>query len=73
MAVQAAKAGKPVLSEKPLDVRIDAADEAIAATQAAGVIYGGIFQERFTRDAQKLKQAIDAGAFGEIILACAET
>ncbi len=73
MAVQAAKAGKHVLSEKPLDVWIDAVDEAIAATKAAGVVYGGIFQERFTADAQKLKRAVDSGAFGEIVLACAET
>ncbi|MES2462381.1 MAG: Gfo/Idh/MocA family oxidoreductase [Armatimonadota bacterium] len=73
MAVQAAKAGKHVLSEKPLDVWIDAVDEAIAAAKAAGVVYGGIFQERFTADAQKLKRAIDSGAFGEIVLACAET
>ncbi|MBC8101053.1 MAG: Gfo/Idh/MocA family oxidoreductase [Cytophagales bacterium] len=73
MAVQAAKAGKHVLSEKPLDVWIDAVDEAIAATRAAGVVYGGIFQERFTQDAQKLKRAVDSGAFGEIVLACAET
>lgn len=73
MAVQAAKAGKHVLSEKPLDVWIDAVDEAIAATTAAGVVYGGIFQERFTADAQKLKRAVDSGAFGDIILACAET
>lgn len=73
MAVQAARAGKHVLSEKPLDVWIDAVDEAIAATKAAGVVYGGIFQERFTADAQRLKRAVDSGAFGEIILACAET
>jgi UDP-N-acetyl-2-amino-2-deoxyglucuronate dehydrogenase len=73
MAVRAAQAGKHVLSEKPLDVWIDAVDEAIAATRAAGVTYGGIFQERFTADAQKLKRAITAGAFGEIVLACAET
>ncbi len=73
MAVQAAKAGKHVLSEKPLDIWIDAVDEAITATRDAGVVYGGIFQERFTRDAQKLKRAVDAGAFGEIVLACAET
>lgn len=73
MATQAAKAGKHVLSEKPLDVWIDAVDEAIAAAKAAGVVYGGIFQERFTADAQRLKRAITAGALGEIVLACAET
>jgi len=73
MAVQAAKAGKHVLSEKPLDVWIDQVDEAIEATRAAGVVYGGIFQERFTKDAQKLKRAVSSGAFGDIVLACAET
>lgn len=73
MATQAAKAGKHVLSEKPLDVWIDAVDEAIAAAKEAGVTYGGIFQERFNADVLKVKRAIEAGAFGEIVLACAET
>ena len=73
MAVLAARAGKHILSEKPLDVWIDAADQAIAAAEAAGVVYGGIFQERFSPAARKVKKAIDAGAFGEIVLACAET
>ena len=73
MAVQAARAGKHVLSEKPLDVWIDAVDEAIAAAKSAGVVYGGIFQERFSPAARKVKRAVDAGAFGEIVLACAET
>lgn len=73
MAVQAARAGKHILSEKPLDVWIDAVDQAIAAAKEAGVVYGGIFQERFSTGARKVKRAIDAGAFGEIVLACAET
>jgi len=73
MAVQAARAGKHVLSEKPLDMWIGAVDEAIEATDKAGVVYGGIFQERFSPAARRVKRAIDAGAFGEIVLACAET
>ena len=73
MAVQAAHAGKHVLSEKPLDVWIGAVDEAIAAAKAAGIVYGGVFQERFSPAARKVKRAIDAGAFGDIVLACAET
>ncbi len=73
MAVQAARAGKHVLSEKPLDVWIESADRAIAACRAAGVTYGGVFQERFSPAARKVKRAIDAGALGEIVLACAET
>ena len=73
MAVQAAQAGKHVLSEKPLDVWIENVDRAIAACEKAGVTYGGIFQERFSPAARKVKRAIDAGAFGDIVLACAET
>jgi len=73
LATLAAKAGKHILSEKPLDVWIDAVDEAIAAAEAVGVVYGGIFQERFSPAVRKVKAAIVAGAFGEIVLACAET
>ena len=73
MAVQAARAGKHVLSEKPLDIRLGAVDEAIAVAKEAGIVYGGVFQERFSPAARKVKRAIDAGAFGEIVLACAET
>lgn len=73
MAVLAARAGKHILSEKPLDVWLDKADAAIEAAQKAGVVYGGIFQERFSPGARRVKRAIDAGAFGEIVLACAET
>ena len=47
MAMQIARAGKHILSEKPLDVWLDPVDKAIAAAKAAGVVYGGIFQERF--------------------------
>lgn len=73
MAARAARAAKHVLSEKPLDVWIDAVDEAIAAANQAGIVYGGVFQERFSPAARKVKQAVDSGAFGEIVLACAET
>lgn len=73
MAVQIAQSGRHALSEKPLDVWLDQADMAIEAAKKAGVVYGGIFQERFAPDAMRLKRAIDGGAFGEIVLACAET
>ena len=73
MATQAAQSGKHILSEKPLDVWLDPVDKAIAAAKAAGVTYGGIFQERFSPAAQKVKRAVEAGVFGDLILACAET
>lgn len=73
MAAQAAHAGKHVLSEKPLDVWLAPLDEAIAAAQKAGVVYGGIFNKRFTPAARKVKRAIDAGALGDVVLVGAET
>jgi predicted dehydrogenase len=73
MAIQAAQAGKHVLSEKPLDIRVEQIDKAIEAAATAGIVYGGIFNTRFAPASQKLKRAIDAGAFGKIVLACAET
>lgn len=73
MAVSIAKAGKHILSEKPLDVWIDQVDLAIEAAEAAGVTYGGIFQERFSPGAQKVRRAAEHGVFGRIVLACAET
>jgi len=73
MAVQAAKAGKHILSEKPLDVWLPPIDAAIAAAKDANVRYGGIFQKRFAPAVRKVKQAIDRGAFGDIVLACTET
>lgn len=73
MAEKAALARKHVLSEKPLDVYLAPVDRAIAAAKDAGIVYGGVFQERFSPAARKVKKAIDSGAFGEIVLACAET
>lgn len=73
MTMQAARAGKHILCEKPLDVWLSAADGGIAAAKAAGVTLGGIFMERFSPSVRKIKRAIDAGAFGNIVLACAET
>lgn len=73
MAIKAAKAGKHILSEKPLDVWVEHIDKAIAATKSAGIVYGGIFQGRFSAAAKKIKRAVDAGAFGDIVLSCVET
>lgn len=71
--IQIAQAGRHVLCEKPLDVRLAKADEAIAAAKKAGVTLGGIFQQRFPAGPKKVKRAIDAGAFGKIVFVHAET
>lgn len=65
----AARAGKHVLSEKPLDVRVEKVDELIATCKSCGVTLGGIFQNRFPRVARQVKQAIEDGWLGEIVFA----
>jgi predicted dehydrogenase len=63
----AARAGKHVLSEKPLDVYVEKVDELIDTCKACGVQLGGIFQNRFPAAAQQLKKAIEEGYLGEIV------
>lgn len=67
-AVQAAEAGKHIITEKPMAITVDAADRMIAASRSAGVTLAVIFQTRFSRDTIRLKRAIDAGLLGRPIL-----
>jgi predicted dehydrogenase len=68
-AIAAARAGKHVLVEKPLEITLDRCDAIIAACRSAGVLLGTIFPSRFAPVNLALKQAIDAGRFGRITLA----
>jgi len=68
IAVDCAKAGKHILSEKPLDVTTKRIDLIIAAADAAGVHLGCIFQSRFADDSAKIKKALDEGRFGNLVL-----
>ncbi|MEM9828390.1 MAG: Gfo/Idh/MocA family oxidoreductase [Planctomycetota bacterium] len=67
-AVAAAKAGKHVVVEKPLEVTTQRCDEIIAACQANDVRLAVTFQSRFHRSSQLMKQAVDAGRFGKLTL-----
>jgi len=68
-AVAAAKAGKHVLCEKPLEVTLAGIDAMIEAHQKCGTVLGGIFQYRFDDAVAPLKEAIDSGRFGRITYA----
>ena len=72
-AIAAARAGKHVLCEKPLDLKLAKADLAIATAKEHGVTLGGIFQQRFAAGPKKVKRAIEQGFFGDIVLAHCET
>jgi predicted dehydrogenase len=66
--IAAAHHGLHVLTEKPIDVSTERADELIAQTQKSGVKLGVMFQDRFKPDIRKLKQRIDSGAIGKPLL-----
>ncbi len=67
-AVAAARAGKHVVVEKPLEITLPRCDAIIAACDAAGVRLCTIFPSRFSPANVALKQAIDGGRFGRLTL-----
>jgi len=67
-AVAAARAGKHVITEKPMAITFEDADRMIRACREAGVGLSVIFQYRFNRDALRLKRAVEAGVFGRPVL-----
>jgi UDP-N-acetyl-2-amino-2-deoxyglucuronate dehydrogenase len=68
-AVEAAKNGKHVLCEKPLEITLDRIDKMIEAHKKSGTRLGGIFNYRFNDAVRVLKEAYDAGRFGKITYA----
>jgi len=68
-AVAAAKAGKHVICEKPLEVTLKRVDSIINAHKKAGTMLGGVFQNRFTDAQIVLREAINSGRFGVITYA----
>ena len=68
-AVYAAKQGKHVLCEKPLEITLKRIDKMIAAHEKAGTYLGGIFNFRYNESVKVLKEAIEKGRFGKITYA----
>jgi predicted dehydrogenase len=69
IARAAAEAGRHVLVEKPIGRTIAEADQIIAACERAGVRLAAMFQNRFTPLARRLKEAVDEGRLGRLLLA----
>ncbi len=66
--VLAARAGKHVVSEKPMAITLSAADELVAACDAAGVHLFVVKQNRLNATVQLLRRALDKGRFGRIYM-----
>jgi predicted dehydrogenase len=71
VAIPAALAGKHILCEKPLEVTVSKAQALIRACESRKVRLSAVFQSRFSRSVQAIKKAVDAGRFGEPVLATA--
>ena len=69
VACYAFERGVNVLSEKPMDVSLEAAEGAVAKAEACGVLYGVIFQCRYNNAAQLVKRAVESGRLGRILSA----
>lgn len=69
LGIKAARAGKHLIVEKPLDITLHKADRLIAAAREHGVKLSGIFPYRFKQGIRKAKQAIERGRLGRLVLA----
>jgi predicted dehydrogenase len=67
-AVAAAKAGKHIVVEKPLEITLPRCDAIIDACDASGVRLCAIFPSRFSAANMALKDAIDTGRFGRLTM-----
>ncbi|BAS26873.1 Gfo/Idh/MocA family protein [Limnochorda pilosa] len=68
LVVEAARAGKHVLCEKPLDISLARVDRAIAACREDGVTLGVVFQHRFDPASQQVHELVRTGRLGRLFL-----
>src|SRR5215831_3285228 len=66
--VELARYRKHVITEKPMALTIDSADEMIRACDEVGVKLFVVKQNRFNRPVQKLHQALKTGRFGKVVM-----
>jgi UDP-N-acetyl-2-amino-2-deoxyglucuronate dehydrogenase len=68
VTIAAAKAGKHVLCEKPVDITLEKIDEMVKACRDAKVKLAVIFQRRTSPLWGKIKKVIDDGKLGKLVL-----
>lgn len=67
--LKAASAGKHLIVEKPLEITVERGKKLIEQCKRNGVGLAVIFQSRFIEDVRKLKQVVDDGAIGQLVMA----
>lgn len=69
LAVPALEAGKPVVIEKPMDITLQACDAILDAQRRSGKTVAVISQHRFDDASRLVRETLDAGGLGRLILA----
>lgn len=71
VAIPAARAGKHILCEKPLEVTVSKTNELVRTCESSNIRLSAVFQSRFSRSVQMIRKAVDEGRFGQPVLAAA--
>lgn len=66
VGIAAARAGKHVFCEKPIDVTLEKIDRLIEACRDNGVQLGAVFQSRMGQGALALRRAVEGNRFGRL-------
>ncbi len=66
--IRAAAAGKHLLVEKPIEISLERADALIEACDKTGVKLGVIFQSRFLPAVARIREAIEQGRLGRLMI-----
>ncbi|MDQ2688293.1 MAG: Gfo/Idh/MocA family oxidoreductase [Armatimonadota bacterium] len=69
LGVPTLRAGKHVIVEKPMDVSLDACDRLMAAQRESGKTFAVISQHRFDPASLAVKEMMEKGEFGPLVLA----
>lgn len=67
ITIDAVRAGKHVLTEKPMAISVEDADAMIREAREAGVKLGVIFQNRYNDASEAIREAIDEGKLGRLL------
>ncbi len=68
VAIQALRAKKNVLIEKPLEISHERCEAILDEAKKQNMLVGGIFQSRFYDAPQLIKKALDEGRFGKLTM-----
>lgn len=69
VAIEALKAGKHVLTTKPMEASLAACDEMLKLAEEKGLILAADFGRRFDEGILSLKKSVEEGVFGKLLSA----